>query len=174
MLVLKSRTIRLRLVEVSDAEFILGLREDVRYNLFLSKVGASISAQREWIERYKEQEAKGEQFYFIIERLCGAPCGTVRIYDLRNESFSWGSWILNEDKTRYAALESAFLVYSFGFDKLGYERAHFEVMKGNENVVSFHKKMGATVIGEDLENIYFNISKDSVEKSRGRLAAKIS
>lgn len=170
---LEARTIRLRLVDISDAAFILKLRQDERYNRFLSQVSDDIDAQVSWIENYKHEEAKGSQYYFIIERLDGTPCGTVRIYDLQESSFSWGSWILNEDKTRYAALESAFLVYKFGFDKFNYKQSHFEVMKGNDGVVSFHKKMGAIEVGQDEVNFYFNIDKAAVEAARDRLRGKL-
>lgn len=163
MLSLKS--IRLRLVEPSDAEFILKLRLDERYNNFLSKVDNNIESQRRWIKNYKKDEAEKRQFYFIIERLDGSPCGTVRIYDLTAESFCWGSWILNENKTRYAAIESALLVYQYGFDILGFRKCHFDVMKGNSKVVDFHKKFGAVIVSEDDNNHYFEITKEGVDKT---------
>jgi len=159
---LKFNTIQLRLVEEDDAEFILQLRMDKRYNQFISATSPDIHFQKEWIRKYKEREAARTEFYFIIERLDGVPCGTVRIYDLRKESFCWGSWILNENKTNFAALESAFLVYLFGFSILGYEKSHFDVMKGNKGVISLHKNMGAIQVGEDEHNFYFEITKNSI------------
>ena len=170
---LESKTIRFRFVEEADADFILNLRLDDRYNQFLSGVSPDLEAQKEWIKNYKYHEADGTQFYFIIERLDSTKCGTVRIYDLKENSFCWGSWILNEEKTRYAALESAFLVYQFGFDELGYEQSHFDVMKGNKGVISFHEKMGAVRIGEDEDNVYFTIAKDTVIKIRERFKEKL-
>lgn len=164
-----SKSISMRFVNVSDAEFILKLRMDQRYNRFLSPVSPCIQTQREWIEEYKEDERAGRQFYFIIERNDCTPCGTVRIYDLSEEFFSWGSWILNEDKTRLAALESAFLVYEFGFDRLGYSKSRFDVRKENERVISFHEKMGAIRIGEDAKNFYFEINKCAVNEASLRL-----
>jgi len=170
---LKSKSIKLRLVEESDADFILKLRLDDRYNQFLSGVSPSLSSQINWIRSYKAEEKEGVQFYFIIERLDGTKCGTIRVYDIRKDSFCWGSWILNEDKTKYAAIESAFLIYNFGFQNLGLNNSHYDVMKGNERVISFHKKMGAKIVSEDSENYYFNISKDAVEASRVQLKDKI-
>lgn len=170
---LESKTIRLRLVEESDAEFILKLRLDERYNKYISEVNPDVDAQRAWIRGYKKEELEGKQFYFVIEKLDGTPCGTVRVYDLREDSFCWGSWILNENKTRFAALESAFLVYKFGFDVLGYRKSHFEVMNGNEKVVSFHEKMGAIRTGKDDVNSYFEITKTSVDDVRAKLLEKI-
>jgi RimJ/RimL family protein N-acetyltransferase len=162
---LKSKSVQMRLVEPADAEFILSLRLDERYNSYISKVDNDVESQRRWIINYKNDEAQKSQFYFIIERLDGTPCGTVRIYDLRAESFCWGSWILNENKTRYAAIESALLVYDYGFNTLGFEKSHFEVLKGNEKVVDFHKKFGAEVVSEDENNFYFEITQASVCKT---------
>lgn len=167
------KTIGLRLVEEQDAEFILSLRLDERYNRFLSGVTPDVEAQKAWIRKYKSDEAAGLQYYFIIERLDGTPCGTIRIYDLRPDSFCWGSWILNDNKTRYAAIESALLIYEIGFEQLGFAKSHFDVMKGNEGVIAFHKRMGAEVVGEDEQNYYFEITRESVEKARVAMLEKI-
>lgn len=171
---LESKSVRLRFVEEDDAAFILSLRLDEKYNKYLSKIKPGVEAQKEWIRSYKQDEREHKQFYFIIERLDGTPCGTVRIYDLQESSFCWGSWILNNQKTRFAAIESAFLVYRFGFEKLGYMKSHFDVMKDNAGVVKFHKRMGAVQTGEDEMNYYFEITRSSVEKARLELAEKIS
>lgn len=130
----------------------------------------SFASQKKWIKSYKIEETAQKQFYFIIERLDGTPCGTVRVYDLKEDSFCWGSWILNDNKTRYAALESAFLVYKFGFETLGFKKCHFDVMKENVKVISFHKKMGAIATGEDDRNYYFNIAKEAVNKSKTKFS----
>lgn len=170
---LDARTIRMRLVEEEDAEFILALRLDKNYGKYLSSTDASVSKQREWIRRYKQDEQAGIQYYFIIERLDGVRCGTVRVYDLREDSFCWGSWILNQEKTRYAAVESAFLVYQFGFEALGFAQSHFDVMKDNQRVIAFHQKMGAEIVGEDEQNLYFTIRKADVAESKKKLSSKI-
>ncbi|MBJ2118823.1 MULTISPECIES: GNAT family N-acetyltransferase [Proteus] len=153
-MILISKTIKLRLVNENDAEFILSLRNNSTYNKFLSHVNNDIIQQKEWIKSYKEKEKNNEEFYFIIEKLDNTPCGTVRIYDIHDNSFSWGSWILNENKTRTAAIESALLVYIFGFERKHFTHCHFEVMKENKKVISFHEKFNATKVNED-ENYYF-------------------
>lgn len=170
---LKSKTINMRLINEDDAEFVLKLRLDGNYNKFLSSVNADVSSQKTWIRKYKEDEVNNKQFYFIIERKDGTPCGTVRIYDIKNDSFCWGSWILNEDKTRYSAIESAVMIYNFGFNSLKFNKSHFEVIKDNIRVVNFHKKFGAVVVGEDSNNYYFEITKDAVEKSKEKFQAFI-
>lgn len=170
---INSKSILIRLVEEEDAEFILSLRLSQDLNSFLSKVDTDVEGQRNWIKCYKKDEAKKKQYYFIVERLDGVRCGTVRLYDFTKDSFAWGSWILNKDKTRYAAIESAFLVYKFGFDVLGFNKSHFEVMKGNDRVIAFHEKMGAIKVEEDIANIYFEITKDNVAMQRERFKGRI-
>lgn len=171
---LQSKTVKLRLIEENDANFVLKLRLDEKYNQFLSSVTPSVEAQKEWIKKYKNDEQEGSQYYFIIERNDGTPCGTVRVYDLTEDSFCWGSWILNEEKTKYAALESAFLVYKFAFENLGFKKSHFDVRKENTRVISFHEKMGALKIGETDLDFIFAITKDAVEQTKARLSSKIS
>ena len=168
------RTISLRPVRETDAEFILTLRMDERYNLHLSKVDNDLASQRQFIKRYMEEEKANNEFYFIIQNLDGTPCGTVRIYDLQDDSFCWGSWILNEDKTRFAAVESALLVYRFGFDALNYASAHFDVRRNNTTVISFHQKFGAIEIHEDDTDLFFSISSEAVKETEVRFLNRLS
>lgn len=166
---LESNSIKMRFVEEKDAEFILSLRLDPKYNSYISKVNNDVVEQRTWISKYKILENSKTEFYFIIERLDGTPCGTVRVYDLTHDSFCWGSWILNENKTRYSAIESALLVYKFGFSDLGFKKSHFDVMKENQSVINFHKKLGAEIVGEDHNNFYFEITENEIEIKKSQL-----
>ncbi|HDM8051079.1 TPA: GNAT family N-acetyltransferase [Vibrio fluvialis] len=161
-----SKTIRLRLVNENDAEFITSLRTDVKYNKHLSVVDNNVESQKKWISEYKVKETNKEQFYFIIERLDGERCGTVRLYDFKDDSFCWGSWILNENKTRYSAIESAFLVYKIGFDILGFKKCHFDVRKDNKNVNAFHLKFGAKRTGETELDFLYEIYPDDVNNMK--------
>lgn len=172
-MILQSKTVNLRLVEEDDAAFILSLRTDKKYNQHLSQVTGGVAEQAAWIRKYKDDEKNKLQYYFIIERHDGVRCGTVRIYDIRPDSFSWGSWILNEDKTRFAAIESAFLVYTFGFDHLNFEKSHFDVRKENIKVLSFHEKMGAVRTGETELDFLYEISKTSVLAAKEKLTGKL-
>ena len=153
---LKSKTIYMRLVEPSDAAFINSLRTDEVYNKYLSTVDDDVQKQEKWILDYKKREKAGTEYYYIIHRNSDSlPIGTVRIYDFIGEkdSFCWGSWILNENKTRYAALESALLIYDFAFLEMGFKRCHMDIRKQNLKVIEFHKKFGVKIIGETPEDL---------------------
>lgn len=158
---LQSKTIYLRLAQPNDAQFIHSLRINETYNKYLSKVDEDISMQKKWLIEYKKREELGLEFYYIIHRRDNSlPIGTVRIYDFLGDkdSFSWGSWILNENKTRYAALECALLIYDFAFFSLNFKRCHMNIRKNNIKVIDFHAKFGVKIIAEtelDLLGHYF-------------------
>jgi RimJ/RimL family protein N-acetyltransferase len=78
----------LRLIQPADAAYVHGLRIDPAYNRHLSEVRGTAEDQRRWIEGYKAREAEGAEFYYIIERKDGTPCGVVRLYDLDADSFT--------------------------------------------------------------------------------------
>ena len=148
--------ITLKLAQEEDAEFIWTLRNDPRYNAHLSATTGTVQDQKDWIRRYKLREAEGSEYYFCIFRNDdGTPCGTVRVYDVRNGQFTWGSWILNENKPAKAALDTALQVYNFGFDVLGLAKSVYDVRKDNDRTLRFHDRFGGLRIGEDTENIYY-------------------
>lgn len=165
--------LQLRLVEPEDAAFIHGLRTDPAYNAHLSPVTGTVADQAAWIAGYKAREAAGTEFYYIIERRDGVPCGAVRLYGITQDSFTWGSWILNTDKPPKAALESALLIYEIGFDRLGKPRAVFDVRLDNERVLQFHRRFGAIETGRDAENLYFELSRARFADLRSALYEKL-
>lgn len=158
--------LRMRVVTPDDADYIHSLRTDPRYNTYLSPVAGGPEAQRAWIERYKPDEAAGRQYYFVMETQAGQRCGLVRLYDITDDSFTWGSWILDENKPPRAALESAFLIYEIAFGPLGLPRAVFEVMRDNAHTLAFHRRFGARETGEDATNFYFEYTAEQFRHDR--------
>ena len=151
----------LRLIKPEDADYLYNLRTDGRYNTHLSPVTGSVDDQRAWIEQYKWREAAGQEYYYIIERRDnGQACGTVRLYDIQDTSFTWGSWILDEHKPAKAALESAVLVYQVGFNVFGTNKSIFDVRKDNQRTIEFHRRFDAVEISSDLSNIYFEYTRE--------------
>ena len=155
-------SMRVREVKVLDADYLYSLRTNEGYSKYISKVSNGVEAQQKYIRQYEQDnESRRTSFYFIFEnKITNMRCGTVRIYNFEHEIFEWGSWILDENKSRYAALETAILVYEFAFNALGFDKSEFEVNKENSGVVSYHKRTGAEVIGEDETNYYFRVTKE--------------
>lgn len=156
----------LRLVRPDDAEYIFDLRTDLSYKRHLSEVRGTAKDQRLWIEGYKAREARGEELYYVIERRNGTPCGTVRLYDIGDESFTWGSWILDRNKPRKAALESAVLSFGVGFDGLGLERALISVNNGNDKAGAFYRRFGMAETHRSEEETFFVYQRSRFEADR--------
>lgn len=161
----------LRLIVPEDAEYVYGLRTDPAYNLHLSEVEGGADDQRRWIEAYKAREASREQLYYVIERHDGVRCGLVRLYDINAESFAWGSWILDANKPRKAALESAVLSFGVGFERLGLAEALVDARFGNERALAIYRRLGMIELRRDDQNIYFRYERARFVADRAQYMA---
>lgn len=156
-------TLVFRNANPSDVEFILSLRTDIRLSKHLSETDPDVRSQQAWLKNYTNCE---DQVYFIIEDKVGKPIGTVRLYDVKADSFCWGSWIIMKDAPKNAAIESALMVYSYAIEYLGFKQSHFDVRKGNERVWRFHERFGAERTGEAEFDYLYKISYKSITASR--------
>src|SRR5690606_35287320 len=129
------------------------------------QINGGAENQRAWLEKYKDREREGLEHYFIIEDDSGS-LGTVRIYDFKDDSFCWGSWIMRPGAPAPAVIESAVLVYEFAFYTLGFNRSHFDVRVDNERVVAFHKPFGAKMTHSTELDPFFIYPKSEYEKIR--------
>lgn len=152
------RKTRLERVLESDAEYIFGLRTNEDKSRFLNATSGTVADQATYIRKALEDDNQG--YYKIIvedERRVGV----VRIYDIVGDSFSWGSWIIQDDRPKYTALESAFLVYATGFDYSNFPKCHYEVRRENTKVCAFHERLGAVRTSETEQDIFYNFPKSA-------------
>ena len=154
----RGKTIFLREVTIDDAEFIIKLRTDPEKSKHLSPTENDVEKQKSFISNYLKSET---DYYFIISNWECRPLGTIRIYDVRGDSFCWGSWILLKDAPINTAVESALLIYDFAFFSLHYTKAHLDVRKENQKVVDFHKRFGACIVSEDDLNLYLEYTLEA-------------
>lgn len=147
----------IREVEISDAEFILSLRCDEKKSRFLHKTEYNIEAQQNYI---KSKKGLSNEWYFIIEDKNNIPIGTYRIYDLKEDSFCIGSWLMVDGATPEQALEGEYLVKMFAFEQTGFQKFHFDVRKDNKKVLRFHKMFGAKQTGETELDFLFECTKE--------------
>ena len=151
-------------VTLKDAQFILSLRTDTIKNKYLSKTENDIKKQEEWIADYLKKQREA---YFIIRDKEHQPIGTVRLYDNIGTSFCWGSWILVDGCSKFAAIESALMIYNYAI-YLGFDRAHIDVRNDNTSVIKFHENFGAKLIKKDDIDSFYSIDRDSINKSLNR------
>jgi RimJ/RimL family protein N-acetyltransferase len=156
----------LRLIRPDDAEYVHALRTDPDYNRHLSAVNGTVEDQRCWIEAYKAREAERSELYYVVERNDGTPCGLVRLYDITDNSFTWGSWILDHNKTPKAALESVLLSFGVGFECLGLSQAFVDVRIDNERALAIYQRLGMTEIQRDEHIVYFKYPRSRFEADR--------
>lgn len=155
---LQGRYVNLREVRVEDAEFILSLRTDEKKSKYLHKTDNDLAKQIRYIERYK---SLNNEYYFIIENKELLPLGTLRISNIKGTDFTAGSWLMIDNATSEESIEGEYLLKRYAFEVLNLEKNYFDVRKGNKRVLNFHKMYGASVINEDDENYYFELTKEN-------------
>lgn len=160
--VVNGKNVILRAATPDDAAFVYMMRKNEKKNIFLNKISGGVAEQRIWLKSCFEDPY---QIYFVILSKSNDPLGLVRIYDQREESFCWGSWMIKENAPSSTAIESAVLLYKYALDVIGFEKSHFDVRIGNDKVINFHKKFGALEVKRDQLDVYFEISNESIRKS---------
>ena len=158
--VVEAKNTILRLVEESDAQFILDLRTKEKAK-YLSKTDNNLDNQINWIKNYKIREKDGKEFYFVIENKESERIGLIRAYKIEDDSATSGSWIMLDGVKTEATLEGILLLDEFILEYLGKEKIFFDVRKDNKKVWRFHKSYGAVQIDEDELDYFFEFSKDS-------------
>jgi len=163
-------TVRLRLAQESDAEFLLGLRLDPSRNQNISATSSDLGAQLNWMRAYSARETAGQEAHFVIE-VDRQPQGSVRLYDYRSSdnSFCWGSWIIRPGASPSTAYQSAILVYDLAFGSLRFDRSHYDVRQANVSVWKFHEKMGARLVREDSLDRFYAYGAEDYRQVRARL-----
>lgn len=146
---IKAKGVVLRLVEESDAEFIVNLRTIEGSKQFVSEAVPTVDEQLRWIRQYKDREAKGEDLYFIFEDNDQKPWGTVRFYRFTEDSFYFGSWIGLPGNTDNIALKAQIIGYDYMYNELGFKMGKLDIRKENNKVWKFAKLSGGKIVGED-------------------------
>src|SRR5689334_11003091 len=86
--------VRLRPVALSDAAFIVWLRN---LSHAVGRVGDSATdtaSQEAWLQKYFTREG---DYYFVIETAGGIAVGAYGIYDVRGTSAESGRWIIRPE-----------------------------------------------------------------------------
>jgi RimJ/RimL family protein N-acetyltransferase len=129
--------VRLRPVQLEDAEFIVWLRnlEHAR-----GKVGDSAldpASQRAWLQSYFERSG---DYYFMIETLNHTPVGAYGIYDIKGPSAESGRWVIRPEVP--AAIPSALVAFDIAFSQLQLDELRVKTVFSNQNVLSLNRKLG--------------------------------
>jgi RimJ/RimL family protein N-acetyltransferase len=166
--------IRLRPVQIADAEFIIQLRNLPNVIGTVGDTVPDVSAQQRWIESSWQRPG---DYYLIIESLSGKRIGTIAIYDVSGNSGEWGRWITIPGMM--VGLSSAILIHDLAFGSLGLQGLRGCVVSDNLRVISFHRKFGLEQTGIELnarqiggkpvDLIWFSMKKERWPETRSRL-----
>jgi hypothetical protein len=162
--VVVGKSIYLRAATKADAAFVFELRSHSFKSTYLHKIHGTVKDQEAWLEK---SYADPHQFYFTINSAAHERLGLVRIYDQQGDSFCWGSWLIKDGAPASTAIESALLVYRFALSQ-GFKQSHFDVRIGNDSVIAFHQRFGASEVCRTDSDIYFRIERDAICSSMQR------
>jgi RimJ/RimL family protein N-acetyltransferase len=152
----------LRLVEESDAEFIVDIRTDSSKSKFISFTNSNIEEQKKWIREYKNREKAEEEFYYIAIDENDEKFATYRLYNKNNNSIEVGSFVSKPFyKIALNVIKVDVILKTYVFEVLGYNSLNFEVRKNNKSVIIYHNKFKPQLTKEDDLNYYFKLEKDS-------------
>ena len=62
------------------------------------------------------------------------------------------------------------MVYAYAVDHLGFSASHFDVRKGNEKVLKFHDRFGASRVSETELDYLYAIDLAAIQNARASLA----
>lgn len=165
---IEGRTVTLRAVEISDAPFIVAIRNS-ELAKHLHTVDTSVEAQEKWIAAQREREG---DYYFMVLDQERQPIGTVGLSSIergRGETsrfISYGSPLQNT--------ETNLLITDFAFGIVGVERIEGYVAAANISVISLQKKFGYVfedeVKGKDGMGVRFaRLDKESYLMKRPKI-----
>jgi len=140
--------IHVRLVNESDAEFIVKLRTDPNLSKYIHSTDSDIQKQIQWIKEYKERENKGLDYYFIYLH-DKTPIGVNRIYDIQDTYATTGSWICEKNLPVDFVIYTVIILREILFDVLEKKEDRFDVRKDNKKVIRMHKLFGSTLVNKD-------------------------
>lgn len=161
--------ILMRLVEKSDARFILDLRTDERLSQFISPTSPELEDQIKWIKEYLEREADQKEFYFIYEDSKQKPWGAIRLYNFSKNSFTIGSWVCYPGNINNIAVKAWLLAVEFGFSTLKFNTCLLDVRKKNLYVLYYLKLFNPDLIKEDDLNYFFSFDKETFLRNRTKI-----
>lgn len=153
---ISGKYVNLRDVEIEDADFIIKIRSDEKNAAcFLKKFNVTRDQQIAYIKKYKQCS---DEYYFIIESKSHTPLGTISIYNIKDDTFTSGRWVMEKNVSAGETIEGELLMKKFAFEVLKLKCMLCDVLKKNKKVLAFHKFCGARQISEDENEVFFSFS----------------
>lgn len=160
--------IQVRLVTEDDAPFIYTLRSDKILTKHIHSFDGTFEDQKEWIRKYKEREVNGEEYYFIYE-INHVPFGVNRIYSIKNEEGTTGSWICLPGTSPIYILATSIILYDIVFDVIKLNKALYDTRKDNSSALKVNRALGGEYLYETDLDFYFELLPEKYHSVRDKL-----
>jgi len=139
--ILEGEFVRLRPIQVSDAEITCRWRNDVRA-IYLNRTDGSPDAQARWIA----SRPAGE-YNFVIELGTGQPVGMLSLLniDMANRHAESGRFLIGDEHAARGApvaAEAMKILYQLAFETLNLHRVHGLVSAQNALMIKWQKYLG--------------------------------
>ena len=166
--------VRLRPVQMKDAQAIVWLRNQ---DFVIGKLGDSatdVPAQEAWLKDYFQRE---NDYYFLLETLGGIPLGTNSLYDIVGTTCESGRYLVRPGVP--AAIPSSILAFDLAFGRLGLREVLARCVSTNHTIHSLNRKFGfnqtevvsssQVIGGKPVDMVHFVLRAEDWPKSRARL-----
>lgn len=159
-----------RLVGIDDAEFILSLRNNPILSFHLSETSNQLTDQIDWIQKYKEREKQGLEFYIIcIGTKTNKKLGLNRLYNITSHEFEIGSWLYEPGLEISTSIIGDIVARSFAFEVLECTSCVFNVRKANKSVLKYHLSYKPEIVDENDINFHFRLTEENFTIHKNKL-----
>ena len=166
--------LKVRLVNESDAYFILSLRSDPSKTKFMITLDDEIESQKKWIQEYKKRESEGLDYYLIYSNIEDEPIGLNRIshVDYKERTAMASSWIAVDGLVN-EAFKMSIIQSEIAFDLLRIDTFICEVHKKNSRVIRTFKLFDYKFKDFGTDYYRFYIEKDDFLKTTDNHLTKL-
>ena len=160
--------IDVRLVTKEDSEFVCMLRSNKELTRYIHSFNGTLRDQQLWLNGYKEREKRGEDYYFIYSSN-GYNFGVNRVYNIKEDEGTTGSWICVPGSNPIQVLSTAIILYDICFDVLCLRRVFYDTRKENNSALKVNRLLGGDLLYETDMDYHFALLPEKYFSVRERL-----
>jgi hypothetical protein len=157
--------LHVRLVNENDADFIVKLRVDPKLGRFIHATDNDVEKQKEWIRQYKIREKDGKEYYFIYYYE-GEPIGLYRVYDIKTDYATGGSWVCKPGLPFELPILTLVIFREIIFNDLNLSYERYDIRKKNYKSLRISDFFGGIKTMETNLDYYFELSKETFLQRR--------
>lgn len=164
--------LHVRLVNENDAEYIVSLRTDSKLGKYLNPTQNDTENQKQWIRDYKKREELGQDYYFIYS-LKEENVGVNRIYNIKDNTATSGSWICSPNLPFEIPFLTVVIIREIFFELLQLDVDYMDTRKENKKVIRMHDILGAHKTGESDIDVFHYLTSEDFKRNKSKFLGYI-